>query len=100
MKVGAFGQSVALYRYGELMLRMILVFSTASDCSGVLDWSGSRQDWPTRVPLLTTSQVVSGLCYATLNDDCAVINLATFVAPFAYDIYTHMVTLTIGTLPT
>jgi hypothetical protein len=55
IKVGAYGKSVGVYRPsgGYFSFRWIAVFSTASDCSGAFDWSGSRANW--RIPITTTS---------------------------------------------
>ena len=43
IKVGAYGSSVGIYRNDglEFQLRWIGIFSTATDCSGSFDWSGS-----------------------------------------------------------
>jgi hypothetical protein len=71
IKVGAYGKSVGVYRSngGDFSFRWIAVFTTASNCSGPFDWSGSRLDW--RITLNGANQVIKGVIFAKI-DDCAV----------------------------
>ena len=47
IKIGAYGNSVGVYRTDGLRLsfRWLAVFTTKTNCSGSFDWSSSRTDW-------------------------------------------------------
>ncbi len=76
-----------------LSFRWIAIFSTASDCSGPIDWTGTRTDW--RIIISPTAQVITGTIIAKI-DDCAVFidkpklsdgsQLPSFIT---YDVYSH-----------
>ena len=41
------GTVVGIYRTtGILEFKWVGVFTTATDCSALFDWTGSRSDWP------------------------------------------------------
>ena len=93
---------MALYRYDgfRFTIRWFAVFSTATDCSGAFDWSGSRASW--RIPITASAQTVTGLLFATISD-CAVFHSPLTLADgsalpsyVTYDRYTHVMTVNVG----
>jgi hypothetical protein len=98
--------SVGVYRYdnNRMSFRWIAVFTTASNCSGAFDWSGSRASW--RIPLATTAQVITGLIVAKI-DDCAVfhsklvlVDGSALPSIMTYDVYTKLLTVNIAATQT
>ncbi len=86
---------------GEILsFRWIAVFSTASNCSGPFDWSGSRLDW--RIPLTDANKVIKGLIFSKI-DDCAVFHVMLVLADgsalpafMTYDVYSKELTININ----
>ena len=107
--VKAFGDTVGLYRYtSPFQLRAIFIFSTASDCQGSFDWTGSRLSWPFyfKIPnTLAAEYTEVGFVVASLGD-CAVFHEARFSdgttlsPPFSYDVTTQTLTIQMKTTTT
>ena len=72
------------------------MFSTATDCTGPFDWSASKQDWPSRIPIGVTPKVFAGAFFATISD-CAVFQLTAALPSFVvYDSLSKQLTITVS----